>query len=139
MCVLSITNQPGRHWYSIITPRREGEGGTGTVPSNLGAIGMVPGQQHWKGTTRTQAGIALQIFRSGRHEHVSIYHYTLCVLLRRHVGDLGNVIQDTNGNVSVTILDHLVSLEGNYSVVGRAIVVSRRFKMVITAHGRTLR
>ncbi|KAI0228331.1 Superoxide dismutase [Cu-Zn] [Lamellibrachia satsuma] len=41
----------------------------------------------------------------------------------RHVGDLGNVIQDTNGNASVTILDHLVSLEGNYSVVGRAIVI----------------
>ncbi|KAI0228332.1 Superoxide dismutase [Cu-Zn] [Lamellibrachia satsuma] len=41
----------------------------------------------------------------------------------RHVGDLGNVIQDTNGNVSVTIHDHLVSLEGNYSVVGRAIVI----------------
>ena len=41
----------------------------------------------------------------------------------RHVGDLGNVIADKNGNVNMTIRDKLVKLRGKYSVIGRSIVV----------------
>lgn len=41
----------------------------------------------------------------------------------RHVGDLGNVEADASGKVDVTITDHLVSLVGQHSVIGRAVVV----------------
>ena len=41
----------------------------------------------------------------------------------RHIGDLGNIIADKNGNVNMTIRDKLVKLRGKYSVIGRSIVV----------------
>ena len=41
----------------------------------------------------------------------------------RHVGDLGNIIADKNGNVSMIIKDKLVKLRGKYSVIGRSIVI----------------
>ncbi len=36
----------------------------------------------------------------------------------RHVGDMGNVIADANGVVDTTIVDHLIKLIGEYSVIG---------------------
>jgi len=41
----------------------------------------------------------------------------------RHVGDLGNVTVDANGNCKVNITDKLASLTGVNSIVGRALVV----------------
>jgi len=48
------------------------------------------------------------------------------VVLCRHVGDLGNVEQDTDGKVDTVIKDKVVSLAGEYSVIGKSIVVSSR-------------
>jgi len=41
----------------------------------------------------------------------------------RHVGDLGNVTADASGNVDVEFEDHLLSLSGPNSIVGRTMVV----------------
>lgn len=41
----------------------------------------------------------------------------------RHVGDLGNVIADLEGNVNVVIVDEQISLIGDHSVIGRSIVL----------------
>uniref|UniRef100_A0A1W6SA21 Superoxide dismutase [Cu-Zn] n=1 Tax=Urechis unicinctus TaxID=6432 RepID=A0A1W6SA21_UREUN len=41
----------------------------------------------------------------------------------RHVGDLGNIMEDANGAVSTSINDSVVSLRGTYSVIGRALVI----------------
>lgn len=41
----------------------------------------------------------------------------------RHVGDLGNIIVDENDSVYATIVDNVISLQGNYSVLNRSIVV----------------
>jgi Cu-Zn family superoxide dismutase len=41
----------------------------------------------------------------------------------RHVGDLGNVDANADGKAEVNITDHLVSLIGPTSVIGRALVV----------------
>jgi Cu-Zn family superoxide dismutase len=41
----------------------------------------------------------------------------------RHVGDLGNVQTDANGNSQGTITDRMVQLGGKYSVIGRAFVL----------------
>ena len=40
------------------------------------------------------------------------------------MGDLGNVIQGNNGMVDTVISDAMVSIEGEYSVIGKAMVVS---------------
>lgn len=41
----------------------------------------------------------------------------------RHVGDLGNVDVPSSGEVSISITDHLISLVGQHSIIGRAVVV----------------
>lgn len=41
----------------------------------------------------------------------------------RHVGDLGNVEADASGKVDTTITDHLVSLVGQHSIIGRSVIV----------------
>lgn len=41
----------------------------------------------------------------------------------RHVGDLGNIIADSNGVAKFEITDHLVKLSGPFSVIGRSIVI----------------
>lgn len=41
----------------------------------------------------------------------------------RHVGDLGNVVQNKDGVVDTIIKDTVVNLKGKYSVVGKSIVI----------------
>lgn len=41
----------------------------------------------------------------------------------RHVGDLGNLIADPFGNAYMCFSDKLISLYGQYSIVGRSVVV----------------
>ena len=44
--------------------------------------------------------------------------------LYRHYGDLGELTENSEGVVSTTIVDRLVSLVGTDSVINRSIVVS---------------
>ena len=41
----------------------------------------------------------------------------------RHVGDLGNLEADINGNCEFNIVDDLIKLSGPYSIIGRSIVI----------------
>jgi Cu-Zn family superoxide dismutase len=41
----------------------------------------------------------------------------------RHAGDLGNIEADARGRAEGEIADHLVKLYGDYSIVGRALMV----------------
>ncbi|ODN02535.1 Superoxide dismutase [Cu-Zn] [Orchesella cincta] len=41
----------------------------------------------------------------------------------RHIGDLGNVVADAEGKAVIDLSDSLISLTGEYSIIGRAIVV----------------
>ncbi len=41
----------------------------------------------------------------------------------RHVGDLGNIEADNNGNAKFEIIDSLIKLTGQYSIIGRSIIV----------------
>jgi Cu-Zn family superoxide dismutase len=41
----------------------------------------------------------------------------------RHIGDLGNVEADEQGDVKLVIVDKLIKLTGEYSVIGRSFVV----------------
>jgi len=63
----------------------------------------------------------------------SVKYYDLCC---RHFGDLGNVVAE-NGVVETTIRDHLVTLFGEYTVIGRSFVVSWSFLAQITPPTRT--
>uniref|UniRef100_P81926 Superoxide dismutase [Cu-Zn] n=1 Tax=Halocynthia roretzi TaxID=7729 RepID=SODC_HALRO len=41
----------------------------------------------------------------------------------RHVGDLGNITADSSGVATVNITDRMISLTGEHSIIGRAVVV----------------
>ena len=41
----------------------------------------------------------------------------------RHVGDLGNIIADEKGIATIDINDHLIKLNGPFSVIGRSLVI----------------
>lgn len=41
----------------------------------------------------------------------------------RHVGDLGNIEADESGSAVFCLTDHLLNLNGEYSIVGRSVVV----------------
>mmetsp|Transcript_38506 Transcript_38506/g.46509 ORF Transcript_38506/g.46509 Transcript_38506/m.46509 type:complete len:175 (-) Transcript_38506:165-689(-) len=41
----------------------------------------------------------------------------------RHVGDMGNITADADGNSKGSMTDHLIKLEGEYSVIGRSVMV----------------
>ncbi|KAI2659811.1 superoxide dismutase [Cu-Zn] [Labeo rohita] len=44
----------------------------------------------------------------------------------RHVGDLGNVIAGDNGTAKIDIVDELVTLSGQHSVIGRTMVIHEK-------------
>ncbi|MGB8367107.1 MAG: superoxide dismutase family protein [Candidatus Babeliales bacterium] len=42
---------------------------------------------------------------------------------KRHVGDLGNIIADKQGNATINIVDPLIMLNGPQSIIGRSVIV----------------
>jgi Cu-Zn family superoxide dismutase len=45
----------------------------------------------------------------------------------RHVGDLGNIeVKSDGGEIEIHLTDHLVSLVGQHSVIGRSVVVHEK-------------
>jgi len=41
----------------------------------------------------------------------------------RHIGDLGNILADSNGRVQTKFSDYLISLDGPNSIIGKTIVI----------------
>ncbi|XP_035216962.1 superoxide dismutase [Cu-Zn]-like, partial [Stegodyphus dumicola] len=41
----------------------------------------------------------------------------------RHVGDLGNIECDANGVTNILFTDHVASLKGPHSIIGKSIVI----------------
>lgn len=44
----------------------------------------------------------------------------------RHIGDLGNIITDENNVTKISIKDSVITLIGEYSIIGRGVVVHGR-------------
>jgi len=42
---------------------------------------------------------------------------------KRHAGDLGNIQSDSDGTATLSFTDSIISLNGAYSIIGRAVVV----------------
>ena len=41
----------------------------------------------------------------------------------RHIGDMGNITADTNGTTHLEYIDHVMKLDGPFSIIGRSIIV----------------
>jgi Cu-Zn family superoxide dismutase len=59
-------------------------------------------------------------FNPHKHEHGSPHGE------KRHVGDLGNVEADANGNVDYEVVDKHISLHGANSIIGRGLIVHEK-------------
>ena len=44
----------------------------------------------------------------------------------RHVGDLGNIYTDANGDAIYTFRDDIIKLRGKYSIVGRSLIIHEK-------------
>ena len=45
----------------------------------------------------------------------------------RHVGDLGNIITDENGNCTMKFYDNMIKLNGDFqNIIGRSIVIHEK-------------
>ncbi len=42
---------------------------------------------------------------------------------KRHVGDMGNIIADEQGNATLNFVDKIVTLNGPHTIIGRSIIV----------------
>jgi Cu/Zn superoxide dismutase len=60
---------------------------------------------------------------AGPHFNPYSFNHSCYPYGQRHVGDIGNITVGADGTGSVTLFRDLITLDGNYSVIGRAIVV----------------
>jgi len=42
---------------------------------------------------------------------------------KRHIGDMGNIVADENGNATLDFTDKIITLNGLYTIIGRSIIV----------------
>nr|UYG55615.1 superoxide dismutase 3 [Geocoris pallidipennis] len=59
----------------------------------------------------------------GAHYNPTLSHHGGPADPYRHVGDLGNIVADGEGKAKISDSDHLISLTGPHSVVGRGLVI----------------
>jgi superoxide dismutase, Cu-Zn family len=43
----------------------------------------------------------------------------------RHMGDMGNIVANANGDAHMEYVDNVISLSGEYSIIGRSIIVHK--------------
>uniref|UniRef100_M4WIJ1 Superoxide dismutase [Cu-Zn] n=1 Tax=Pyrrhocoris apterus TaxID=37000 RepID=M4WIJ1_PYRAP len=59
----------------------------------------------------------------GNHFNPTFSHHPITEDPFRHVGDLGNLNADNDGKASIHEADHIISLTGPNSIVGRGLVI----------------
>ena len=103
---------------------------------SLGIIGFITGSVYLTGSKFKQAQA---IFSSGKIQgsvqfiqpsdstnvtiQVNLTGFKQNTPLTRHVGDLGNILADANGNVQVKFSDYYIDLFGSDSIIGKTIVI----------------
>ncbi|KAJ2852057.1 hypothetical protein IWW36_000636 [Coemansia brasiliensis] len=97
------------------------EHGTARTKISGGLSGLAPGKHglhiHESGDITSGCTGAGPHYNPFNHTHGSPTD------ANRHVGDLGNIVADEHGVALFNFTDSLVSLAGQYSVIGRAVVV----------------
>jgi Cu-Zn family superoxide dismutase len=114
----NIPNNP-KPIYGIIRMEQNVNGGPTTISVDIN--GLTPGYHgfhiHEFGDLSdgcTTAGAHFNPFNNNHGGPLDI---------DRHVGDLGNLLADSNRIVKTVIVDNKISLIGQYSVIGRSCIV----------------
>lgn len=92
-----------------------------TTTIKIQISGLTPGKHglhiHQSGDTRNGCESMGPHYNPFNKDHGGLNTRT------RHVGDMGNIIANSNGKVDTTIKVKSVKLRGKYSVIGRSMVV----------------
>jgi Cu-Zn family superoxide dismutase len=87
--------------------------------------GLSPGKHgfhiHEFGDCSSEDGMA-----AGAHFNPTTMPHSGPMSEKRHVGDLGNVEADQDGNARVDYVDSMLKLEGPASILGRAVIVHEK-------------
>jgi Cu-Zn family superoxide dismutase len=90
------------------------------VSANL--IGLSPGRHgfhiHEFGDISSEDGSS-----AGGHYNPMEMSHSAPASNMRHMGDMGNITADTSGKAQLDYIDTVMKLEGQYSIIGRSIVV----------------
>ncbi len=133
-----VTDAMGRRGKADATARLAARPGTGAhgfvrfVQTDDGVrliaelAGMPPGQHGFHVHEKGDCG-APDFSSAGEHFATSPkLAHGMPADAHRHTGDLGNIVVDGNGTASVDRKDAIISLDGDRSIIGRALIVHER-------------
>ena len=93
------------------------------IEINVKISGLKPGYHgfhiHESGDLRDGCDSVCSHFNPFNRDHGDIKDD----IYNRHIGDLGNIYADIDGNVNITLYDKLIELKGEYSIIGRSVVI----------------
>ena len=87
--------------------------------------GLTPGKHgfhiHEFGDINSDDGMS-----AGGHYNPMGMQHSMPMSQNRHEGDMGNVEADKNGNASLDYVDPMIKLSGEYSIIGRGVIVHEK-------------
>ncbi len=97
----------------------------GAVEVHVQAMGLAPGD-HGFHVHETGDCSAPDASSAGEHFNPGAASHGAPGGDGRHAGDLGNLHADESGFAQASFVDHALSLEGDESIIGRAVVIHER-------------
>lgn len=108
----------GHDVHGVVTFERSGDGVTVTADVR----GLAPGSHgfhvHQHGDCSAPDGAS-----AGGHFNPTGHDHGGPGSVVRHVGDLGNIVADAEGNAHLVLTDSHLSLDGSNSIIGRGLIV----------------
>jgi Cu-Zn family superoxide dismutase len=116
-----ITPTKGNSMHGVVT-FEEVDNGVRII-ANL--TGLTPGKHgfhiHEFGDISSDVGSS-----AGGHFNPTGMSHNMPTSKKRHAGDMGNIEADSSGNAHLDYIDHVMKLNGQYSIIGHAVIVHEK-------------
>jgi Cu-Zn family superoxide dismutase len=119
--VALITSTKGNSIHGVVTFEKTEKG----VHVIANMTGLTPGKHgfhiHEFGDITSDDGSS-----AGGHFNPLNMPHSMPASEKRHAGDMGNIEANENGNAHLDYIDSVMELDGNYSIVGHAVIVHEK-------------
>jgi Cu-Zn family superoxide dismutase len=132
MASLNACSQTGKiQKATCIVNSTQGNSVTGTITFTKVSDG-VKVTAEISGLTKGLHGIHIHEFgdcsspdgnSAGGHFNPATNHHGAPVDMNRHHGDMGNILGDDSGKGHLDYVDHTMTLEGEFSIVGKSVII----------------
>jgi Cu-Zn family superoxide dismutase len=113
-----ITSTKGNSVHGVVTFEEVDKG----VHVNVHLAGLMPGKHgfhiHEFGDISSDDGSS-----AGGHFNPMEMPHSMPMTEKRHAGDMGNIEADEKGTAHLDYIDSVMKLNGEYSIIGRAIII----------------